>query len=57
MSEQEFLFCKRCGRRLKTKEARERGMGKVCFEKYHMGKDTRKLFEVKDAESNSRISK
>lgn len=25
--------CKRCGRRLRTDEAKERGMGKVCWEK------------------------
>ena len=25
--------CKRCGRRLKSNETRERGMGKVCWEK------------------------
>lgn len=26
-------ICKRCGRKLRTDEARERGMGKVCWEK------------------------
>lgn len=25
--------CKRCGRRLRSDEAKERGMGKVCWEK------------------------
>lgn len=26
--------CKRCGRKLKDKESMERGMGKVCWNKY-----------------------
>lgn len=26
-------YCKRCGRRLVSDEAKERGMGKVCWEK------------------------
>ena len=26
-------ICKRCGRKLKTPEAIERGMGRVCWEK------------------------
>ena len=26
-------FCKRCGRKLRSEEAKERGMGKVCWEK------------------------
>lgn len=26
-------YCKRCGRMLKTAEARERGYGKICWEK------------------------
>lgn len=25
--------CKRCGRKLRSDEAKERGMGKVCWEK------------------------
>lgn len=28
-----YPVCKRCGRRLKSEENRERGMGKVCWEK------------------------
>ena len=30
----EFQTCVRCGRKLKTSEARERGMGKVCYKKF-----------------------
>lgn len=29
-----YPICKRCGRRLRTDDAKERGMGKVCWEKY-----------------------
>ena len=28
-----YTICKRCGRRLKSDENKERGMGKVCWEK------------------------
>jgi hypothetical protein len=28
-----YPVCKRCGRRLRSDEAKERGMGKVCWEK------------------------
>jgi hypothetical protein len=28
-----YPVCKRCGRKLKTDETKERGMGKVCWEK------------------------
>lgn len=44
----EFQTCVRCGRKLKTQEAKERGMGKVCFEKYQKSKNAQKLFEVKN---------
>jgi hypothetical protein len=28
-----YPVCKRCGRKLRSEETRERGMGKVCWEK------------------------
>lgn len=28
-----YKYCLRCGRRLKSEEARMRGMGKICAEK------------------------
>ena len=39
----EYYRCIRCGRRLKTPENRERGMGKVCWEK-HVRERKNKLF-------------
>jgi hypothetical protein len=48
--------CKRCHRRLKTPEAIERGMGKVCWEKSQTSPVKKPLFkEDKDAKSNSRV--
>lgn len=38
-----ILVCRRCGRRLKTDEAKERGMGKICWEK-SQNKDKPRLF-------------
>ena len=39
----EYEFCRRCGRRLKTAEAREKGIGPVC-EKKIISKSIGKLF-------------
>ncbi len=33
-----FKYCLRCGRRLKTLEAQERGYGDVCWKKQQMNK-------------------
>ena len=46
MEKQEYQFCIRCGRRLKTQEAKERGMGKVCAKKYREKEERNKLFKV-----------
>lgn len=48
--------CRRCHRKLKTPEAVERGMGKVCWEKSQTSPVKKPLFkENKDAKSNSRV--
>lgn len=39
-----YKRCLRCGRRLKTEEARMRGMGSVCWEKSKTEKKPQKLF-------------
>lgn len=44
--------CLRCGRKLKTDEAIQRGMGKICLEKSKRDTYIRRLF---DAKSNTRI--
>ena len=38
-----FPFCLRCGRRLKTPEAQERGYGDICWKK-HLRDSQTKLF-------------
>lgn len=37
-------ICKRCGRRLKTDDAIERGMGKTCWLKAQTSQDKKPLF-------------
>ena len=39
----EFQYCLRCGKKLKSQEAKERGMGKICYEKSRRMKE-RSLF-------------
>ena len=39
----DYSKCKRCGRRLKTDEARERGYGTVCWKK-HLQDNQQSLF-------------
>ena len=37
-------ICIRCGRKLKNEENRERGMGKVCWEKYQKENRCKRLW-------------
>ena len=39
-----IYICKRCGRRLKTDDAIERGMGKTCWLKAQTSQDKKPLF-------------
>lgn len=41
----EYKYCLRCGRKLKTPEARTRGMGKICAEK-SKHETRRRLFDA-----------
>ena len=34
MKEYYFYRCVKCGRKLRTPESQQRGMGKTCYEKY-----------------------
>ncbi len=45
----EYNYCLRCGRKLKTPENKIRGMGKICWEKSHL-EQSKRLF---DANGNS----
>ncbi len=53
----EYKYCLRCGRRLKTDEARQRGFGKVCYEKAHSEKLNNKLFGGLNAKGNTSVHK
>lgn len=44
----EHKFCLRCGRQLKSEEARKRGMGLVCWNKSHINEIQKPLFEIKN---------
>ena len=40
----EVAYCKRCGRKLKSEEAKARGYGLICFKKAQKEKSQKKLF-------------
>ena len=47
MNEEEKIYkiCLRCGRKLKNEDARKRGFGKICFEKWKASQNNKqKLF-------------
>ena len=46
-------YCLRCGRLLKSQEARERGFGKICFEKMRKEPQKNHLFDVEIFLKNS----
>ena len=51
--EKEYIYCLRCGRRLKNPEYRKVGMGKTCLEKSK--RDSKNLlFRRKYADSNTK---
>ena len=50
MNEQKQTTCKRCGRKLKTEEAINRGMGIVCWRKWQNENNHKKLWEDKNDE-------
>ena len=39
-------ICRRCGRKLRSEEAKQRGMGYVCFQKWMAEEHRKKLFKV-----------
>ena len=52
-----YPVCKRCGRKLKTDEAKERGFGPVCLEKARTEKRNPLFGGEINAKSNTRIPK
>ena len=43
IKKKEYTKCVRCGRRLKSDEAKERGYGKICWQK-HLSDSQNRLF-------------
>ena len=39
-------FCRRCGRKLKTAKAKEKGMGAVCFRKFQKEQRMTPLIQI-----------
>ena len=46
MNEIKQTTCKRCGRKLRSPEAIELGMGAICWKKYQQENNHKKLWEV-----------
>lgn len=47
MSKQEQThICRRCGRKLRSAEAKQRGMGPVCYQKWMAEDNHKKLFKI-----------
>ena len=52
MGQKEHEYCLRCGRKLKSVENRQRGMGKVCWEKSQQILIQKPLFNPKISAKN-----
>ena len=46
-AEKLYKVCLRCGRKLKNLEARQRGFGKICFEKWKESQNHKKQLFTK----------
>lgn len=61
MNDKKIPICKRCGRRLKTQEAIDLGMGKVCWKKSQQYNKSKALFsiekEISNATNSTRVPK
>lgn len=53
MSKQEQThLCRRCGRKLRSEEAKQRGMGYVCYQKWMAEGKKQKLFKISSLHSS-----
>ena len=50
MNDTKQTTCKRCGRKLRNPQAIELGMGSVCWRKFQLENNHKKLWEGKDNE-------
>lgn len=44
-------ICRRCGRKLRSAEARQRGMGYICYQKHLAEDNKKKLFTISSLHS------
>jgi hypothetical protein len=52
ISREQTHICRRCGRKLRSPEAKERGMGPVCYQKWIAEDNHKKLFNVPSLHSS-----
>ena len=45
-------ICRRCGRKLRSEEAKQRGMGPVCYQKWAAENNRKKLFTISSLHSS-----
>lgn len=45
-------LCRRCGRKLRSEEAKQRGMGYVCYQKWIAKDNKKKLFKISSLHSS-----
>lgn len=45
-------ICRRCGRKLRSEEAKQKGMGPVCYKKWMAEDNHKKLFRVSSLHSS-----
>ena len=47
-------ICRRCGRKLRGEEAKQRGMGYVCYQKWKAENTKKKLFKLPSLHSSKK---
>lgn len=53
MSDQEKThICRRCGRKLRSEEAKQKGMGPICYQKWINQENRKKLFTLSSLHSS-----
>ena len=50
--EEQTHICRRCGRKLRSEEAKKKGMGSVCYKKWMSENNHKKLFSVSSLHSS-----
>lgn len=45
-NQEQTHLCRRCGRKLRSEEAKKKGMGPVCYQKWMAENKKKKLFTI-----------